>query len=171
MNVYELTVPQFVRILTQVNHWFDKAQAFAEKKKFKPQNVLAARLAPDQFEFKLQVQVMCDHAKNGAARLAGVEPPKFEDKEATLDELRARVKKTIEFVSSLKAEQFQGAEERKCALPMVMGNKHMIGSEYLVHFLLPNFYFHATTTYALLRHNGIDVGKMDFLGPITLRDG
>ena len=169
MNVYELTVPQFVRILTQVNHWLDKAQAFAQQKKFKPENLLTTRLAPDQFDLTRQVQIACDHAKNGAARLAGVEPPKFEDKEATLEELRARVTKTIEFVSSLKPEQFQGAAERKISLPFMPG-KWLPGSDYLVQFLLTNFYFHATTAYAILRHNGIEVGKQDFLGPIMFRD-
>jgi hypothetical protein len=169
MNIYELTIPQFVQILTQIHHWLDKAQAFAQQKKFKPENLLTARLAPDQFHFTRQIQGACDHAKNGAARLAGVEPPKFEDNEATVDDLRARLTKTIEFLRSLKPEQFQGAEERKITLPFISG-KYLIGSEYLVQFLLPNFYFHATTTYALLRHNGIELGKQDFLGPITLRD-
>lgn len=169
MNIYELTVPQFALILTQVNHWLGKASTFAQQKKFKPENLLTARLAPDQFHLTRQIQGVCDHAKNGAARLAGTEPPKFEDNEATVDELRARVNKTVEFLRSLKPEQFQGAAERKITLPFIPG-KYLIGSEYLVQFLLPNFYFHATTAYAILRHNGIELGKQDFLGPIKLHD-
>jgi hypothetical protein len=169
MNIYDLTVPQFVRILTQINQWLDKAQAFAQQKKFNPDILLSARLAPDQFHFTRQIQSVCDQAKNGVARLTGVEPPKFEDNEATLDQVRARVTKTIEFVSSLKPEQFQGAEERKITLPFIPG-KWLTGSDYVLQFLLPNFYFHSTTAYALLRHNGVEVGKGDFLGPVAYRD-
>jgi uncharacterized protein len=168
MNIHEQTVPQFVRILIQVTQWLDKAQAFATEKKFKPENLLGARLAPDQLHLTRQIQLMSDHAKNGAARLAGVEAPKFEDKEATVDELRARVTKTVEFLSSLKPEHFQGAEERKVTVPFTP-NLWLPGSEYVVQYLLPNFYFHATMTYALLRHNFIELGKQDYLGPINLR--
>jgi hypothetical protein len=170
MNLYDLTVPQFIRLLTQVGRWLDKAQAYAEQKKFKPENLLNARLAPDQLHFVRQVQILSDHAKNGAARLAGVEAPRFEDNEATLDEVRARVAKTIDFLQTFTPEQFQGAEERKVVIPFTSG-KHMIGAEYLVQFCLPNVYFHASTAYAILRHNGVELGKQDLLGPISLRDG
>jgi hypothetical protein len=169
MNMYDLTVPHFVRLLTQVNRWLDKAQAQAEQKKYKPEVLLGSRLAPDQFPLTRQVQIAGDHMKNGAARLAGVEAPKFEDNEATLDELRARVTKTIDWLSTLKPAQFEGAEQRKIALPFMPG-KYLVGSDYLSQFCLPNVYFHATTAYAILRHNGVDVGKMDFLGEIALRD-
>lgn len=169
MNIYELSVPQFVRILTQVNHWLDKAQAHAAQKKFNPENLLGARLAPDQFHFTRQIQILSDHIKNGAARLAGAEAPKFEDKEATLDELRARVAKALEYVKTLAPEQFQGAEERKITVPFVQG-KYLLGAEYLTQYALPNIYFHAATAYAILRHNGIELGKQDFLGPVAFRD-
>ncbi len=169
MNIYELTVPQFVRILTQVDSWLDKAQAFAEQKKFKPEVLLNSRLAPDQFHLTRQVQICSDHAKNGAARLAGVEAPRFEDNEATLAEVRARATKTIEYLNTLKPEQFQDAAGRKIVLPLAPG-KYLVGSDYLVQFALPNFYFHATTTYAILRHNGIELGKKDFVGAVAFRD-
>lgn len=170
MHVYDLTVPQLINILGQVRTWIDKATAHAEAKKFDTANYVTARLAPDQFAFARQVQTTCDNAKNLSARLAGVDPPRFEDNEATLPELRARVDKTIDWLQGLKREQFDGAEDRRIVLPF-MPDKHMIGAEYLVQFALPNFYFHAVTTYAILRHNGVALGKQDFLGKVNLRDG
>lgn len=170
MNMYELTVPQFINILTQVGRWLDKAQAFAEQKKFNPDVLLGSRLAPDQFPFTRQVQILSDHTKNGAARLAGVEPPKFEDNETTLAEVRARIAKTIEYLNTFKPEQFQGAAERDITIPTRTTPKHMVGSHYLVQFCLPNMYFHAATAYAILRHNGVELGKADFLGTVAFRD-
>jgi hypothetical protein len=169
MNIYELTIPQFVNTLTQVSRWLDKAQAHAAQKKFNPDVLLSARLAPDQFPFTRQVQILSDHTKNGGARLAGVEAPKYEDKEATVDEVRARLTKTIEFLNTLKPEQFQGAEQRKITMPFMPG-KYLVGSDYLVQFCLPNVYFHAATAYAILRHNGVELGKQDFLGAVAFRD-
>lgn len=169
MNMYDLTVPHFVRLLTQVHRWLDKAQAHAAQKKFDPEVLLHARLAPDQFPLVRQIQITGDHAKNGAARLAGLEAPRYEDNEATLDELRARVTKTIEWLNTLQPAQFEGAEGRNVALPFVPG-KYLVGSDYLSQLCLPNVYFHATTAYAILRHNGVDLGKMDFLGELALRD-
>jgi hypothetical protein len=170
MNMYELTVPQFINILTQVGRWLDKAQAYAEQKNFSPDVLLNARLAPDQFPFTRQVQILSDTTKNGSARLAGVEPPKFEDNETTLDEVRARITKTIEYLNTFKPEQFQGAAERTITIPLRGTSKKMVGSEFLVQFSLPNMYFHATTAYAILRHNGVDLGKGDFLGTVAFRD-
>jgi hypothetical protein len=167
MNYHEMTIPQFIRVLSQIPRWLDKAQAYGEQKKFDPQVLLSARLAPDQFHFTRQVQITCDLAKNTAGRLAGIEPPKFEDNETTIAELRARVEKTIAYLDSLKPEQFDGAADRRITLPFAP-NMYMTGADYLVQFALPNFYFHAATAYALLRHNGVDVGKRDFLGDITM---
>jgi hypothetical protein len=162
-------VPQFIRILGQLQRWLDKAQAYAEQKKFDPQVLLTARLAPDQFHFIKQVQVMSDTAKRTAARLLGGDPPKFEDNEVTMAELRGRIQKTIDYLKTLKPEQFQGAEDRSIPIFFLPG-KCLKGSEYVFEMELPNFYFHATTAYAILRHGGVDLGKMDFLGDIQFRD-
>jgi hypothetical protein len=170
MHVYDLTVPQLINILGQIKRWLEKAQAHADAKKFDAKVLLSARLAPDQFHLTRQIQTACDNAKNLSARLAGVEPPRFEDTEATLEELHGRIDRTIAWLSTLSREQFEGAEERRIVLPFMPG-KHMIGAEYLVQFALPNFYFHAATAYAVLRHNGVDLGKTDFLGQVNLREG
>lgn len=169
MNLYEFTVPQFIRVLGQLRVWLDKGEAYAEQKKFDVQVLLNARLAPDQFHLTRQVQIISDTSKGTAARLAGITPPSFEDNEVTLEEVRARIDKTIEFLKTLKREQFEGAAERGIALVFAPG-KQLSGSEYLIEFGLPNLYFHATTAYAILRHNGVDLGKMDFIGPIQPRD-
>ena len=169
MNLYDSTVPQLIRILTQVPRWLDKAQEYADQKKFNISVLLGSRLAPDQFPLTRQIQTITDNAKGPAARLIGQQPPVFEDTETTVEELRARVEKTIAYLRSLKPEQFEGAEERVITLPFLPG-KWMKGSEYLAEFALPNFYFHATTAYAILRHNGVDLGKRDFIGEATLRD-
>ena len=165
MNLYDLTIPQLLRTLGQVHRWLDKAQAHAEQKKFDVNVLLNARLAPDQFHLTRQLQVISDNAKGMVARLAGIQPPPFEDTEKTVEELRVRIDKTIAFVKTLTPEQFQGAAERTITLPFQPG-KGLKGSDYLISFALPNFYFHATTAYAILRHNGVDVGKVDFLGTL-----
>lgn len=169
MNIYSSTVPQLIRVLGQVHRWLDKAQGYADQKKFDISVLLGSRLAPDQFSLTKQIQVVSDNAKATAARLTGQQPPVFEDTEVTIAELRARIDKTIAYLKGLKPEQFEGAEERTVTLPFLPG-KYMKGAEYLAEFALPNFYFHATCAYAVLRHNGVDVGKMDFLGDISLRD-
>ena len=166
LSIYSASVPVFERMLGNMLAWLDKAKAHAEAKKFDTAVYLHARLAADMLPFPRQIQIACDNAKGCVARLAGVEVPKFEDNETTLDELRARVQKTLDFIRSVPAERFEGAEQREIELPM-RGREPMRfkGEDYLRHFALPNFYFHATTTYALLRHYGVDVGKTDFLGP------
>lgn len=169
MNLYSFTVPQLLRILGQATRWLDKAQALAEQKKFDVNVLLNARLAPDQFSFARQIQVMSDNAKGMAARFAGVQPPAFEDNEKTVEELRARIDKTIAFLKTLTPEQFQGAAERTITLPFFPG-KGLKAMDYLIGFALPNFYFHAATAYAILRHNGVDVGKADFLGELPFFD-
>ena len=169
MNLHSFSVPQVIRILGQVNRWLDKAQEHAEQKKFDLSVLLGSRLAPDQYHFTRQIQSMSDGAKGMAARLVGEEPPSFPDTETTVAELRARVDKTIAYLKGLKPEQFDGASERRVTLSFLPG-KYMLGVEYLMELALPNFYFHAASAYAILRHNGVDVGKRDFLGDITLRD-
>jgi hypothetical protein len=148
----------------------DKGAAFAAAKKVEPVVITGLRLAPDMFPLTRQVQIACDQAKNGAARLAGVEPPRFEDTETTIDQLKARVAKTIDYVKSLDAKAIEASADRDITFPLGPTNKgHMKGDDYLNHFILPNFYFHLTAAYAILRHCGVDVGKRDFLGAIPMK--
>ena len=148
----------------------DKAAAFAAAKKIDPAVLLNSRLAPDMFALTRQVQVATDLAKNGAARLAGVEPPRYEDNEKTIGELKARLAKTVAFFKTLDAKQIDGAADRQISFPLGPTNKgEMKGDEYLNHFVLPNVYFHLTAAYAILRHSGVEIGKRDFLGAIPMR--
>jgi len=165
LTMHSASVPVFVHTLENMLTWLDKAVAHAEARKFDPSVYLAARLAPDMLPFTRQIQIATDAAKGCVARLAGVEIPKFEDTEASLDELRARITRTVDFVKSVPAEKFEGSEAREVEIPRRSGEPlRFKGEGYLKHFALPNFFFHATTTYALLRHNGVDLGKTDFLG-------
>jgi uncharacterized protein len=163
-SMYQISVPVLVRMLGNLSAILGKAAAHAEAKKIEPRALLDARLSPDMFAFTRQVQVVSDMAKGSAARLAGIEPPVFEDKEASFAELQARIAKTIEFLNTLRAEQIDGSEDREITLPMRTQTLKFKGLPYLIHFVLPNFYFHMTTAYAILRHNGVDVGKGDYLG-------
>jgi hypothetical protein len=148
----------------------DKAEAFAAAKKLDPSVLPNARLAPDMFSLIRQVQVASDLAKNGAARLAGVEPPKFEDSEKTLADLKARLAKTVAYVKTLDRKQIDAAADRQITFPLGPTNRgEMKGDDYLNHFVLPNVYFHLTAAYAILRHCGLDIGKQDFLGAIPLK--
>ena len=148
----------------------DKAEAFAAAKKFDPSVLLNTRLAPDMFSLTRQVQVATDLAKNGAARLAGVEPPRYEDKETTIAELKARLAKTVAFIKTLDAKTIDAAFDRQITFPLGPTNKgEMKGGDYLNHFVLPNVYFHLTAAYAILRHCGVEIGKQDFLGAIPLK--
>jgi hypothetical protein len=148
----------------------DKAAAFAAAKKIDPSVLLNTRLAPDMFPLVRQVQIATDLAKNGAARLAGVEPPRYEDKETTIDELKARLTKTIAYIKTVDRKQIDGAADRQLTFPLGPNNKgHMKGDDYLNHFVLPNVYFHLTTAYAILRHCGVEIGKQDFLGAIPMK--
>jgi uncharacterized protein len=165
LTMHSACVPVFVRQLGQMLSWLDKAQAHAEARKFDTANYLGLRLAPDMLPFTRQIQICTDGAKGCVARLAGLEVPKWEDNEATFDELRARIRKTIDYVQSVPAAKIDGSEAREIVLQMRQGEVRFGGEAYLKHFVLPNFYFHATTTYALLRHAGVELGKKDFLGP------
>jgi hypothetical protein len=164
-TMYSTSVPVFVRMLGNMLNWLDKAEAHAAARKFDGANYLGLRLAPDMLPFSRQIQIATDAAKGCVARLAGVEVPKWDDTEATLAELRSRVLKTIEYVQSYTPDRIDGSEAREIVLPMRQGDPlRFTGEAYLKHFVLPNFYFHATTTYALLRHGGVDLGKRDYLG-------
>ncbi|MBF5041806.1 DUF1993 domain-containing protein [Aggregicoccus sp. 17bor-14] len=165
ISMYSASVPVFLKMLGNMQTWLGKAAAFAETKKFDPNTLLTARLAPDMLPFKNQIQIACDSAKLGVARLAAAEAPKFEDNEATLKELEARIAKTIDYLKTVKAEQVDGSEERPISVPRRTGEPlQFTGEAYLKGHALPNFFFHATMTYALLRHNGVDLGKADYLG-------
>ena len=165
LSMHSSSVPAFVRVFTNMLTWLDKAQAHAEAKKFDSANYLGLRLAPDMLSFTRQIQIATDVAKGCVARLAGVEAPKWEDNEASLDDLRARLRKTIDYVQSTPVAQINGSEQREIVLPARQGEpRRFSGQDYLDQFVLPNLYFHATTAYALLRQGGVDLGKRDFLG-------
>ncbi|MDE2146629.1 MAG: DUF1993 domain-containing protein [Burkholderiales bacterium] len=165
LTMHSASVPVFVRQLGCLLTWLDKAEQHAQARKFDPVNYLGLRLAPDMLPLTRQIQIATDGAKGCVARLAGLEVPKWDDNEATLDDLRARVRKTIDYVQSVPAAQFEGSEDRVVVLPVRSGEPlRFDGESYLKHFVLPNFFFHVTTTYALLRHAGVELGKRDFLG-------
>ncbi len=169
LSYFDITVPQFIKVLGNMLTWFDKARVHAETKRYDTKNLMNARLAPDQLHFIRQVQIATDVAKGIGARLTGQEPPKYEDNEQTLEELTARVKKTIDFLKTLKPESFAEAEQRSIAINFMPG-KSLPAREMTLQMAVPNFYFHSTTTYAILRHNGIDLGKKDFLGELNYRE-
>ena len=160
MSLYEASVPQFVKFLGNLDKWLDKAEAYAKSKNFDPQVLLQARLAPDQFNFIRQVQIATDTSKLGSARIAGKQPPKFADNEQTVPELRSRIANTIAFLETLTPKDFEGAAERR----VTVGEKSALARDHLFDHVIPTFYFHVTTAYAILRHNGVDVGKRDYLG-------
>jgi hypothetical protein len=168
MHFYILAVRQPRKLLVQLDKWIEHAIAHAEKVPFDPNVLLTARLAPDMFPFVRQVQTACDNAKFGAARLSRREAPKHPDTEATLDDLRARIASVIEWLDALPSSDFAEADTRVIALPFMPG-KTLTGAEYLVEMANPNLYFHLSMAYAILRHNGVPLGKRDFLGPIDFR--
>lgn len=159
---------QMKKQLAQTDKWFDAAAAYAETKKFDSNVFLTLRLAPDQFAFARQVQITCDTAKLGASRLSGKEAPVQADTEQTLEELRARVKSVIAYLDGFTAKDFEGVAGRTVTQPRWEG-KIMTAHDYLLEHALPNFYFHLTHVYAILRHSGVSVGKRDFLGALTQR--
>ena len=166
LDMHSASVPIFVRMLGNLVTWLDKAEAHATAKKFEPSVYLTARLAPDMLPLPTQIQIACDAAKFCIARLAGSEGPAFPDDEKTLADLRQRVAKTIDYLKSVPAAQIIGSDAKEISVPRRAGPITMSGEAYLKHFALPNFFFHVTTTYALLRHNGVELGKMDFLGAL-----
>jgi hypothetical protein len=168
--LYDVSVPQFTKTLQNLSAMLDKAAAHADSKKFDVEVLLNARLAPDQFNFIRQVQIACDTAKLGVARLTGKEAPSYEDNEKTLPELKARIEKTLAYLGTVAAADFAGAAERRVSQPRWQG-KYLTGTEFAVQHMLPNFFFHVTTAYAILRHNGVDVGKKDYLGTMPFKEG
>jgi hypothetical protein len=167
MNLYDATVPVFTKLLTQMDRWLDKGVELATQKKFDPEILLQARLAPDQYPLLRQIQAACDQAKYTVAKLTGKEPPSHPDTETNLAEARARLKTLIDYLATFSRDDFNGAEERHVSHKW-MGGRVMRGGDYLDQYALVNFHFHYTTAYSILRHNGVSLGKMDVIGPVTL---
>ena len=165
VSMWQASVPCLTRMLNNLSAILDKASAHAEAKKIDQSVFLNARLFPDMYALTRQVYVATDMSKGAVARLAGQEPPKYEDNETTIAELKARIAKTIAFINTFKPEQIDGTEDKE--ITITMGGKPMtfIGMPYLLNFVLPNLYFHIATAYNILRHNGVEIGKRDFLGP------
>jgi hypothetical protein len=168
--MYHAVVAQCTQSLRHLLTCLDKAERHAAAKKFDASVFLNCRLAPDMQPFTYQVQSACDYVKAAAAWLSGQTPPKHEDNEQTIDELRARIRKTVAFVEGVTQAQYDGASERKVKLSWAPG-KVIGGKDYLLQMTIPNTYFHIAMAYAILRHNGVDIGKQDFLGPINLVAG
>lgn len=165
ISMHSASAPAFVRMLGNMLVWLDKAEAHAQARNFDSANYLGLRLAPDMLPLVKQVQIASDAAKGCMGRLAGQELPKWDDSEASLADLRARIRKTLDYVQSFQPSQIDGSENREVVIPL--RNRDPLtftGEAYLRHWALPNFYFHATTLYALLRHAGVDLGKGDYLG-------
>jgi len=169
-SMSQATLPALEMGLKALSGLLDKAEAYAARKKVEPAVLLNSRLAPDMFSFTQQVQATTDLAKNGTARLSGAEPPRFEDTEKTVAELQARIAKTLAYVKSADAKAIDGAAARNLTFPLgPQFTGEMQGDAYLNHFLLPNFYFHITAAYAILRHCGAELGKADYLGAIPMK--
>jgi len=164
ISMYQASAPRFVNTLKNLSAILDKAQAHADAKKIEPRVLTAARLYPDMFPMSRQVQSACDTAKGAVARLAGVEVPVHEDTEQTFEELKARIAKTITFIETIQPAQVDGSEDREVVLKFRSGEVKFRGMQYLLGHALPNFYFHVTTAYDILRHNGVEVGKRDYIG-------
>lgn len=163
-TIYDASIPGMIRMLQNLSKILDKAVAQAKEKDIPLQSLLEARLAPDMYPFTRQIQVASDAAKGAAARLSGGAPPSFPDTETTFPELQARIARTIDYLKSVDASKFAGAEDREIEIKTPNQTFNMTGRQFLTGFALPNFYFHVTTAYGLLRHKGIEIGKMDYLG-------
>jgi hypothetical protein len=166
LSLFDVSIPVLVRGLSNLSVIIDKAAAHAEAKKLDAAALTQARLFPDMFPLIRQVQIACDIAKGGAARLAGIDVPQHPDNETTLPELKQRIAKTSDFIQGIKAKQLEGAETRSIELKGPNRTLSFTGLSYLNNFVLPNFYFHESISYAILRHNGVEVGKSDYLGAI-----
>lgn len=164
LSMYSASVPAFIRMLGNLRAILEKGAAHAAAKKFDPAVLVNGRLAPDMFALARQIQIATDAVKGCVSRLAGVEIPKYEDTEATLPDLIARLDKTIAYVKTFKPAQIDGTEEKAIVIKSPRGDLNFNGQQYLVHFVLPNLYFHVTTAYNILRHNGVEIGKQDYLG-------
>ena len=162
--MYQASAARFANMLGNLSAILDKAQAHCEARKIDPLVLTGLRLYPDMFPLSRQVQIACDTAKGAVARLAGADIPRHDDTERTFDELKARIAKTVDFVQSVKAERVEGSEEKEIVLQMRSGERRYGALQYLLGHALPNFYFHVTTAYNILRHNGVELGKQDYLG-------
>jgi uncharacterized protein len=169
-SMSQASLPTFEITLNALSGVLEKAEAFAKAKKIEESVLLRSRLSPDMFDLTRQVQVATDGARRGSARLAGVEAPKVEDNETTIAQLRDRIAKTVAYLKTLDRKAIDASAEKEITFPLGQEKKgHMKGDDYLNHFMLPNFYFHCTAAYTILRHLGVDVGKRDFLGAIPLK--
>jgi hypothetical protein len=164
ISMYQASAPRFVNILKNLSALLDKAQAHCEAKKIDPLVLTSCRLFPDMLPFTRQITIACDTAKGAVARLASVEIPKHEDVEKTFEELKARIAKTVQFIESIKPVQIDGSEDKDIVLKLRAREVPYKGMQYLLGFALPNFYFHVVTAYAILRHNGVEIGKSDYIG-------
>ena len=164
ISMYQASVPVFSRALNNLAAILEKAAAHAEAKKIDPAVLINYRLYPDMLPFARQIQIATDGAKGGVARLAGVEPPKYEDNEASLPDLVARLRKTVAYLESIKPEQIDGSEDKTVTWKTQTTTRNMQGMPYLLSHVTPNVYFHVTTAYDILRHCGVEIGKQDFLG-------
>ena len=164
ISMYALSHDVFKKSLGQLQHVMEKGIANAKARNFDTSVLVGARLAPDMLAFSKQIQLTSDFAKNSMARLAGIDPPKFEDNETTMEELLARVKKTLEYIDTVPATALEGSETRGIRIPLRDRTVEFKGLQFLQHWALPNFFFHFVTAYNVLRHNGVDIGKRDFLG-------
>jgi hypothetical protein len=162
--MYQASIPQFIKMLTNLSNILKKGEEFAKSKNIDGAVLVGDRLAPDMFPLSKQVQIACDQVKNGMARLAGVEPPKFDDQEATFAELQERIAKTIAFAKGIQPAQVDGTEAKEIKFSIKEWNFEFVGEQYLLTWIIPNFYFHVTTAYNILRHNGVEIGKSDYLG-------
>ena len=167
-SMSQASIPVFITGLTALAAVLDKAEAFIAENKIDPAAFLHAKLAPDMFDFTRQIQSVSDQSRRGSARLAGIEPPSYPANETSIAELKARLTKTVAFLQTLDAEAIDASADRDIAFPLGDRTGRMKGSDYLNHFLLPNYYFHLTTAYDLARHAGVQIGKRDFLGTIPL---
>ena len=164
VSMSSVSLPTLLHMLENLSHFLDKAQASADTRKFDPAVLLQSRLAPDMLPLTRQIQIACDAAKNGVARLSGADAPKFDDTESTLAELKARIDKTRAYLAAVPAAQLDGSEEKDITFPVGKDKtRTMKGEAYLKHWMLPNFFFHVTTAYAILRHNGVELGKSNYL--------
>ncbi len=166
LNMHQASIPLMLQMFGSISAVLDKAAAHCEERKIDPAVLIGYRLAPDMIPLSGQIQIMTDQAKGCAARLAGIDIPSYADTEKTFDELKARIAKTVDFVKSVTPDQINGSEDREVVLKIGGNELKLKGSQYFFHFFLPNFYFHATTAYDILRHAGVQIGKRDFMGSI-----
>ena len=164
ISMYQASVPRFASTLSNLSNILGKAQAYVDAKKLDPAALTTYRLFPDMFPLTKQVQIACDTAKGAVARLAGVQIPVYEDNEKTLAELQARIAKTLAFIQTVSAQQIDGSEDKDIVIKRADKETHYPGMQFLLGNALPNIYFHMTTAYNILRHNGVEIGKRDYLG-------